>query len=182
MQLKNIITKKHLATLGINTDEPQNVSIYFMDSMGEIGIPNTKPIIQVHRVADMMPTFILEEFATQALNLENRPGHLMVRNFEDTDLAGLDITVFDMYTNHIEVLIQFIEEFEYAVMTEFGSAGGDDSTFDYIPAYYYLLEDLYRALRLPAQHGIDFRRRLYEIDPEYPEFFTDEELNDFSKQ
>jgi hypothetical protein len=79
-----------------------------------------------------------------------------------------------------ERLSYYLNEFAAACKDAFANAGGDDSTFDYIPALIELFENLLEILGYTTELE-NFRRELYMLDPEYPEFFSDEEIEKFQK-
>jgi len=78
----------------------------------------------------------------------------------------------------LESFERFMKLWRELSIRAFATAGGDDDTYDYTPSFIETYEQLLEYAYGKGEIKI-FRKELYNTDPEYPEFFSDEELEEF---
>lgn len=162
--------------------------LFAFDIMGEYEIPHSHGLLK---------TFDLESIYGEDIAIKmTRDALVELRKREDlkffsngVDIENLETNTSDLYGDICHIVIpkedleQWVNDFADDVTDKFTNAGGDDDIYDYTPNYYCLFEDLLRFLYKEESTELitQFRRQLYNIDPDYPEFFSDEELESFAK-
>ena len=132
----------------------------------------------------------VEPFLEQSLK-DVTKGYKMLNNQLDTwgTYSLITLKVEDGDSVHMTDwrLSQWLAQFQGACITAFLMASGDDDTFDYVPSF---IEAFEQTIEILGKEGIiiepedklkNFRHSLYLLDPEFPEFFTDEECEEWTK-
>jgi hypothetical protein len=183
------ITKEHLQSLGFKQGDND---IILIDTMGEYQSPGhilmdfyrTSEIIGEKHSKDILKELFTLPFIAHNYSEEPDPNNITKDILEDTScIYTLYIWVSphqkDSWDIAIDSLTKHLKDFENRIIDAFANASGDDDTFDYVPQFYYLYESLLVTLKL-EDHIPVFRKTLWETEPEYPEFFTTEELKSWT--
>lgn len=174
------ITPKHYKQL---TGGNLYLNFTFADSMAEYPIPKARPLLDTLLIDDLDPNILNHQLLRDSLYaLRGKPGQIFATNDEDefTPNDPPALNIFHLSTSSPLDCELWLKQFEADCLSAFSTAGGDDDTFDYIPFFIYLFQDLLTQMGLAA-YIPTFRKKLYAIDPEFPEFFTDQELTQFTK-
>lgn len=172
-------------------DASCNFYVYFVDFMAEYSLPLTRDVVNMTSMYafldDGTMQLILDKLYAGPTN--PKQSYLVVDNGGQNlgEIPTIDengepcITQWYLWlgdegwdkksANELQGLLT---KFEDSCKDAFSNAGGDDDTYDYVPNFIYLYENLLDGLGMKDEVK-RFRRELYNIDPEYPEFFTDEE-------
>lgn len=159
------------------------LDLYIIDYMGEYLIQhNNLQKILVYSPDDILGSAI--DINKLRENLITKPGQLITSNSSDEDNPleldpSYDFQLFHYFTSNYTEFLGFVLQWETQCYNLFASPGGDDDTFDYIPHFIWLFENLLQELGL-TQYEETFRRNLFKINPEYPEFFHKHETDKWS--
>lgn len=177
-------------------DAKYNFYIYFVDFMGQYPIPKTRDVATLNRLDSFMTDDEMQLILNKLYAGPNNPkqtyfvvdnGGQDIGETPTIDEHGIpDISQWYIYLGpegwtdkSAKELYDLLMEFEGGCEHAFSNAGGDDDTFDYVPNFIWLYENLLDELGMKDEVK-RFRHGLYELDPEYPEFFTDEEETEWA--
>lgn len=109
----------------------------------------------------------------------NPQGQLYLGNIWD-EAIDQDFKITSHYIDGYQNFLKWIKDFEIQTQVIFQLAGGDDDKLDYVPAFIDLFINLIELLN--PDYLTEYRYSLFKIDPDYPEFFGEEETEQFTKR
>lgn len=166
------------------------LDIYIRDDMGEYPIPQG----QGYQVIDVMnvprlpgaycedPNGIAIRFSTELHNyLVENDGKEHVYITNESDPINLDYAYYmTIQFSNPEELMDWLLLFSHQVINAIAEASGDNAYYDYAPMFYYILENAFERFGLTEQVEL-LRKDIYDARPDYDEFFSDDEIEQFSK-
>lgn len=165
MEIKSLTLKTPYPVL---IQDNHYLDLYLFDYMAEYTYFNTFQVLN----GNMLPKSLREPFREILNNSKPQPGEIFISNSSREnhidDYESLSI-FYAQIRSEIE-LYELLQIWSDTIDHIFSNPGGDDDTFDYIPHYIYLFQDLLRQLfgEETLEQHMD---HLKTINPEFPEFF-----------
>lgn len=92
------------------------------------------------------------------------------------EIIDIDLT----FKESILAFEEYMVDFRTWCIHIFANSGGDDDTYDYCPSMMDAFQQLLSEYK--GEEAVDeFRKELYLTDPEFPEYFEDDELERWKK-